>query len=108
MDQCEMHGITLTGDLSLIGVKEQAILMARHMAGPEEMLPDKTGKHRSHGIDLSGVQALDACGCQLLVLFMRNLRERGVREFSLTLSDDSRSKIRSLGFEETIFSGECR
>ncbi len=106
MDSFGMNRITLEGDLTLVGVKEQAILMARHIVRIEENLADKKDQSHSLDIDLTGMQSLDACGCQLLAVFMRNLRERGAREISLKLNDDFRAKIHSLGFDDDIFPGE--
>ena len=49
-------------------------------------------------IDLSGLSDLDACGCQLLVVFMENLRRRGISPIPSGLDRQTTDKITLLGF----------
>lgn len=106
MNQYDVKKITLNGDLSTVGVKEQFSLMLEHIDKMGEFDTSSLDRCFSHEINLSGVNALDACGCQLLAVFIRTLRKRGVKKFSLMLSDDCRKKVHSLGFDDELFNGE--
>lgn len=107
MDRNDVSRIALNGDLSMIGVTGQFPLLAQHLAAPVENQSAGHEKCLSYEIDLTGVQALDACGCQLLAAFLRNLRKRGAEVFALKLSDEFREKIHSLGFDDELFAREC-
>lgn len=107
MNRDDANTITLNGDLSTIGVMEQQPLLAQHLDRLMETTPLDPGQHRLQEIDLTGLQALDACGCQLLVAFLRNLKQRGSEVFSFKLNDDIREKIHRLGFDDELFAQEC-
>jgi ABC-type transporter Mla MlaB component len=106
-EQNGMNQLILNGDFSIVGVNEQLSVLAQHLAGVAEVVPGAFNRGLPYEVDLSGVQVLDTCGCQLLAVLLRSLRQRGIASFSLKLSDDERDKIRSLGFAEEIFAGEC-
>ncbi len=106
MNQFDVNRITLNGDLSTAGVKEQFSLLLEYIVRMGESDLSSLDKSFSLEINLTKVHALDACGCQLLVVFLRTLRKRGVKLFSLMLSDDCREKIHSLGFDDELFNGE--
>jgi len=107
MDRDSMHKIALNGDLSMIGVTEQFPLMAQYVAGAVEVVTAGDAVHPFIEIDLTGVHALDACGCQLLVAFVRNIRKRWGGVPCLKLSDDCRGTIHTLGFGDELLAGEC-
>lgn len=107
MDRDDANRITLNGDLSTIGVKEQLALLARHLDRLAGAAPIDLVQHAPQEIDLTGLQALDACGCQLLVAFLRNLRQLGSEVCSFKLNDDLREKIQRLGFADELFAREC-
>ena len=107
MDRNDVNRIALNGDLSMIGVTGQFPLLVQHLAAPVEIQNAGHEKSPSYEIDLTGIQALDACGCQLLAAFLRNLRKRGAEVFALKLSDEFREKIHSLGFDNELFAREC-
>ena len=107
MDRDDVNRIALNGDLSMIGVTEQFPLLAQYLARSAEIQTVGRDQCPSYEIDLTGVQALDACGCQLLAAFLRDLRQRGAEVFSLKLSDEYREKIHSLGFDNELYAGEC-
>jgi ABC-type transporter Mla MlaB component len=106
-EQNGVNQLILNGDFSITGVNEQLSILAQHLAGVAEVVPGAINRHLPYEVDLSGVQVLDTCGCQLLAVILRSLRQRGVGRFSLKLSDDDRDKIHSLGFADEIFAGEC-
>lgn len=107
MDRDCMHKIALNGDLSMIGVTEQFPLMAQYVDGAVEVVAADDAVHLPIEIDLTGIHALDACGCQLLVSFVRNIRKRSAGAPSLKLSDDCRGTIHTLGFGDELLAGEC-
>jgi anti-anti-sigma regulatory factor len=49
-------------------------------------------------IDWSGVADIDACGCQLLVVFLENLRRRGMAPECRGIPAHARERIALLGF----------
>lgn len=107
MDRDDMNRISLNGDLSMIGVTEQFPLLAQYLAGTAADVTPSSAQHSPHEIDLTGIQALDACGCQLLVAFVRNLRKRGAVACSFKLTDDCRDIIHTLGFDDELYAGGC-
>lgn len=107
MDRDDVIRISISGDLSMVGVTEQFPLMVQYLAEPAAAAVVSPNEQHLHEIDLTGVQALDACGCQLLVAFIHNLRKRGAALFSLKLTDDCREKIHNLGFDDELSVGEC-
>jgi putative two-component system response regulator len=106
-DHHEANKLTLKGDVSIAGVNEQLPLLAQHLVEMANLAPGELNKDLPYEIDLSGVETLDACGCQLLATLFCNLRQRGLEVFSFKLSDDHRDKIHLLGFDDEIFTGEC-
>lgn len=108
MDRDSMHKIALSGDLSMVGVTEQFPLMAQYVAGAVEVEAEGHTVHPPIEIDLTGLHALDACGCQLLVAFVRNIRKRaGGVVPCIKLTDSCRGTIHTLGFDDELFAGEC-
>lgn len=102
----EVNRISLRGDYSITGVKEQIPLLAQHLARVAEITPETLGRERRHEIDLTEVQALDTCGCQLLATLLRNLRQQGMEAPVVKISDSYRERIHLLGFDAEIFAGE--
>lgn len=49
-------------------------------------------------VDLAGLSGIDACGCQLLLVFLEELRRRGIAAGTSAGSDEVREKIDLLGF----------
>ncbi len=50
-------------------------------------------------VDLTGVTDIDACGCQLLALFLSGLKQNNVSAQLTNIPDTIRSKIHFLGFD---------
>ena len=86
--------ISLEGDWSMGGVPRQYALIGQRI---EQM---RGGDDRPQGceLDLAGITELDACGCQLLASFARQLRGAGVPARCSGLSEAFDRKIRLLGF----------
>jgi len=107
MDWNDASRITLTGDLSMVGVKEQHQLLKQYVASQAEVVTASRDQCLPLEIDLTGVQELNACGCQLLAAFLNNLRQLGATDYSFKLSDANRIKIHNLGFDDVIYNGGC-
>lgn len=103
MDRNHAHRISLAGDLSMNGVTEQFPLLSQHLVRSGEVATSPELR-LLHEIDLSRVQTIDACGCQLLVAFVRNLRKRGADVSMHHVTDECREIIRSLGFDGELLS----
>ena len=95
--------ICLDGDWSMSGVAERFPALAKHLsAWPDSQSNEELQGSTSCGlpeIDLAGIDALDACGCQLLALFIRNLQQRGVTSRLTNIPEVFKSKIHFLGFD---------
>jgi len=50
-------------------------------------------------LDLTGVTDIDACGCQLLALFLNGLQKNNISAQLSNIPDTIRSKIHFLGFD---------
>ena len=103
----ETNRISLSGDFSIAGVKEQIPLLAQHLASAATIRANALEQELHHEIDLTGIQDLDACGCQLLAALLRHLRDLGIENPVFRISDAHRERIHLLGFEAEIFAGEC-
>ena len=98
--------ITLAGDYSIAGVSDQLPIL-------QQLLKEATEVRQKAGnivspcqINLSGLQTLDACGCQLLAIFLHKLRAEGLTDFSFTLDEFQREQIHLFGFHTAIFTGD--
>ncbi len=105
-EQQAVQRLTLQGDFTIGGVNEQLSEVTRLLAGANALLTEYPDQRLLYEIDLSGVQALDTSGVQLLAVFFRTLRQHKVEEYSLQISDEYREKIYLLGFGDEIFIGE--
>ena len=99
--------LALIGDFTIAGVNDQLPLLIQHLARMAEAKPAGFDPAHPYEIDLSEIQALDSCGCQLLATLFRNLRKRGVAVFPLNLSHEHREKIHLFGFDNEIFAEGC-
>lgn len=94
--------IRLEGDWSMSGVADQFPRLAELLASPSicrperERRPDASRKRPE--IDMTGIDSLDACGCQLLTTFLHNLKMTGVTPLLVGISATIGDKIRLLGF----------
>jgi len=53
-------------------------------------------------VDLTEVSELDACGCQLLYIFLENLRAGGMAPAACGLPSDLVDTVRLLGFADSL------
>lgn len=105
-DTGEILRIVLDGDWSMGGVAEKhpplteslaRLLNADAVADQLKSSPDAVRE-----IDVSGITGFDACGCQLLALFVRTLRQNGFNAHVSNVPDTFRSKIHCLGFDHEL------
>ncbi len=106
-DQPAAKKLILRGDFSIAGVSEQMPFLLEHLTGETSAMPKGIDLKLPYTLDLSGVECLDACGCQLLAIVIRALRKQGVEELSSNMNEYCRQQIELLGFAEEIFAGEC-
>lgn len=99
----EANRLSLTGDWTISGVAEQFSLLTQHLAHlSDPQSPVELQTCAVHGLtemDLAGITALDACGCQLLAQFSRALQRYGISPCICNIPDVFIAKIRLLGFD---------
>lgn len=109
-DRNGANQLILEGDFSIVGVDEQLPILLQYLARAAAIAEAGSLQDFSREIDLTGLQILDACGCQLLAVFFRKLRQiylqRDVERFALKVSDVYRQNIHFLGFADDFFGGE--
>lgn len=89
--------ITLQGSWSRENAVERHRLLADHLA----RLSEGDTPAQQAVLDLSNVTDLDACGCQLLALFMENIRRRGISPATCGLGELA-DQVALLGFSEAF------
>ncbi len=90
--------ICLEGDWTMSGVAQQFPVIKQwfnQLTAPAEepVAPE---------LDLSGITELDACGCQLMLSFVRNLQQLGIVPLCAGISESFNAKIRFLGFDREL------
>lgn len=100
IDTGEMSRIRLDGDWSMAGVADKFSALSKFLV--RLLNPQTSPKNITPEIDLAGVTDFDACGCQLLALFVRSLRQNGIRVQLSNLPDSFKSKIHYLGFDHEL------
>lgn len=98
--------LIIEGDFSIAGVNEQLPALARLLARVDAIAAEDTNQGKPYEVDLSGVQALDTSGVQLLAVFFDALRQQKLEGYFLKISAEYREKIHLLGFANEIFEGE--
>ncbi|WP_136526155.1 STAS domain-containing protein [Geomonas ferrireducens] len=93
--------ITLDGDCTMERVADLHALLAERCAALTGTPPSAAGVR----VDLAQVTGIDACGCQLLALFLEQLRRLGIAACADGAGAEIRERIELLGFC-TLFSGE--
>lgn len=102
IENVETSRVCLDGDWSMNGVAEKFPILANYLAGvlgaeASVELQNRPSKSFPE-IDLTGITDFDACGCQLLALFIRSLKRSGVTVHLINMSETLRSKINFFGF----------
>ena len=90
----ETTRIPLEGDWSMGGVAVQFPQVMQRVAE----LTSADARPMALTLDLSGIAALDASGCQLLALVARTLRGSGIAASCFGLTAPLADKVRILGF----------
>lgn len=90
----DTHNITLEGEWSLEHIGERQKLLAGELVHLRETTPGVGVVE----IDLSGVATIDACGCQLLAIFVETLRQLGITARSKKIPRQLLEKVGILGF----------
>lgn len=95
--------ITLDGDWSMTGVATQLQPLAEHLAALSHHAPGgRPGPSGQPLISLAGIDAIDACGLQLLTVFIRHLRQLGFAPTLTNVDHDFRLTVQTLGFAHEL------
>jgi anti-anti-sigma regulatory factor len=91
-------------EVSLSGAWDASAALARlsQLEGEFDLLLKDQPRPSEMKIDLSGITLLDACGCQLLAVFLGNLARQGVAPELCLTPPEIREQIRLLGFTEAF------
>lgn len=105
-DMSERTRIYLAGDWSMDGVTKQMPQLVEQLASlsgicTDEKLPTNA-HHDQSEVDLTRIEKLDACGCQLLAVFLRALQLGGIKPLLNDMPDDIKEKIQFLGFANEL------
>lgn len=98
--------LSLDGDWTISGVAEQFPRLSQQIALILD--PPKAKKKRACAsvsrleIDLGGISALDACGCQLLTHFYHALHQHGIVPLFAHLPAPFLDTIHQLGFDQEL------
>lgn len=94
--------LSLAGDWTVRGVAEQFPLLTLYLSRLPVAAPTGAGQtsptHRLTELDLAGVTALDACGCQLLAQFSRTLQLQGGAPRISNVPEPFVATVQLLGF----------
>ena len=89
------------------GISE-AVQHLHLLTGELELLLAPDPRPASVAIDLAGVESLDACGCQLLALFLGNLKRHGITPEPRRIPVELFEQIRHLGFADAFANEQKR
>jgi anti-anti-sigma regulatory factor len=85
---------------------DQAVDLQKLLIGKlAEVSEEAAGSGRVE-IDMVGLADLDACCCQLLAVFLENLKRRGIAPVCCGMSQQLQDKITLLGFSQAFSSAE--
>lgn len=93
---------TLEGEWSM----DKAADLRQQLTVKLRQLLEATPRPDRVEVDLDGVSDLDACGCQLLLVFLENLKRQGIAAVPLGIPQQIIAKIELLGFSEALFPSE--
>jgi anti-anti-sigma regulatory factor len=91
-------GVTLMGEWDAAAALERL----NQLAGESDLLLKAEPRPERVAIDLTGITCLDACGCQLLAVFLGNLKRHGVTPDLCGTPPEIKEQIRLLGFLEPL------
>ena len=90
------RGIRLPGEW----VTSEAVEHFRLLTGEFDLLLERDPRPCRIEIDVTGVTSLDACGCQLLAVFLGNLKRCGILPETFGVHPEIADQIRLLGFAD--------
>jgi anti-anti-sigma regulatory factor len=90
--------IMLHGEWTISRAAERLKLLAGEFAQLFEACP----RHARVDINMAGVASVDACGCQLLVVFLENLRRQGIAPEPSYIAPEIMEQVRLLGFADAF------
>lgn len=91
-------GVELGGAWTMERAAELQRLLADQLSTLAELEP----RPEQIDLSLSDLCDIDACGCQLLLVFVENLRRRGIAPAMCGMSELVMEKIALLGFGEPL------
>jgi anti-anti-sigma regulatory factor len=89
-----MNKIMLQGAWSIGEAAERL----RFLAGEFDLLLVQHPKSAAVEIDFAEIESIDACGCQLLAVFLENLKRQNFVPQALRVPPEISEEIRLLGF----------
>lgn len=92
--------VKITGDWTLSQAPERLELLRGEFLRLQQESP------AAAGIDLGAVTEIDACGSQLILLFLENLRRAGIRAVCTGATGEAAATIRQLGYLGLLGEGE--
>ena len=101
-----MSGVSLINnagvELSGAWTAERASELQRFLAGQLSGLGELDPRPEQVDLNLAELCDIDACGCQLLLVFVENLRRRGIVPATRGTGEQVMEKIELLGFGEPL------
>lgn len=81
---------------------ERALDLQEFLSGRLATLLELEPAPERAALDLAGVSDMDACGCQLLAVFMENLRRLGISPAPCGATAEIEEKIAQLGYSALL------
>jgi len=98
--------ITLSGDWSMNGVNHQIQNLVEVLETISNSLSNPERQPSAAEIEskvvMTGIDELDASGCQLLTLFVQLLKQKGVMPLFTDIPDAIKEKIQVFGFDREL------
>lgn len=98
--------IPLVGDWSMNGVTYQIPHLVEQLASLSDTISNQESQNyiaaNPPEIVMTGIDELDASGCQLMATFLHNLKQRGAMPLLINVPDAIKEKILFLGFEREL------
>lgn len=85
---------------------DQAVDLQKLLIGKLVEVQEGASRSERLEIDMAGLADLDACCCQLLAVFLENLKRRGSAPVCCGISEQLQDKITLLGFAPAFSSAE--
>ena len=99
LDTCSRDGRSaLQGEW----VTARAIEGLKLLAGELELILGAEPKPSRIAIDLAQLTELDACGCQLLAVYLGNLKRHGIAALPCRIPSEIMDEVRLLGFADAL------